>query len=62
MYDDKLKPHADPEMREFEEALLRSIDQAARGEGRITAPEPMAARKPSAPLLLANGRLPAHAH
>lgn len=32
MYDDKLKPHPDPEMREFEEALLRSIGEAKRGE------------------------------
>lgn len=32
MYDDELKPHADPEMREFEEALMRSIGQAKRGE------------------------------
>ena len=32
MYDDKLKPHADPEMREFEEALMRSIGDAKRGE------------------------------
>ena len=32
MYDDKLKPHADPEMREFEEALMRSIGDAQRGQ------------------------------
>ena len=32
MYDDKLKPHPDPEMREFEEALMRSIGEAKRGE------------------------------
>lgn len=32
MYDENLKPHTDPEIREFEEALLRSIGQAKRGE------------------------------
>jgi uncharacterized protein (DUF4415 family) len=45
----KLKPHADPEMRAFEEALLRSIDQglqeAQRGEGRVHTPEQIMARR-----------------
>lgn len=29
---EKLKPHPDPEMREFEEALMRSVGEATRGE------------------------------
>jgi uncharacterized protein (DUF4415 family) len=33
----------DPEMAEFEEALLRSVEQAVRGEGRVTTPEQIAA-------------------
>ena len=41
----KMKAAVDPEMAEFEAALLRSIDQVARGERRTTTPEPMAARK-----------------
>ncbi len=32
MYDEKFQPHPDPEMREFEEALLRSIDEANAGK------------------------------
>ena len=32
MYDDTLKPHEDLEIRAFEEALFRSVDQASRGE------------------------------
>jgi len=32
MYDKTLKPHPDPEMREFEEALMRSLEQAKRRE------------------------------
>lgn len=35
----------DPEIVEFEEALLRSLDQAARGEGRVTTPQQIAARR-----------------
>ena len=27
MYDEKFKPNPDPELRAFEEALLRSLDQ-----------------------------------
>ena len=42
MYDKKLTPHPDPEMRAFEEALLRSADQATRGEGRAHTPEMIA--------------------
>jgi uncharacterized protein (DUF4415 family) len=46
---DTFKPNADPEMREFEEALLRSIEQglqeAQRGEGRIHTPEQIMARR-----------------
>ncbi len=32
MYDETLKPHEDPEIREFEEALMRSIGEAKRGD------------------------------
>jgi uncharacterized protein (DUF4415 family) len=32
MVDKDIPPHPDPEIRAFEEALLRSIDQAKRGE------------------------------
>jgi uncharacterized protein (DUF4415 family) len=35
----------DPEMVQFEDALLRSVEQAARGEGRVTTPEQIAARR-----------------
>ncbi|MBK6998696.1 MAG: BrnA antitoxin family protein [Rhodoferax sp.] len=46
MYDEKFQPHPDPEIREFEEALLRSIDQAKRGEfGRVHTPEMIAGYK-----------------
>lgn len=46
MYDDQLKPHPDPEMREFEEALMRSLGQAQRGEyAHIHTPEDIAARR-----------------
>ena len=41
----KIKPAVDPEMAEFEAALLRSIDQTARGEGRVTTPEQMMVRR-----------------
>jgi uncharacterized protein (DUF4415 family) len=33
------KRATDPEMAEFEDALLRSVEQAKRGEGRVTTPE-----------------------
>ncbi len=45
MYDNKLKPNPDPEMREFEEALLRSVEEGLRGEGRINTPEQIVARR-----------------
>ena len=38
------KGAADPEMAEFEAALLLSADQGLRGEGRVTTPEQIAAR------------------
>jgi uncharacterized protein (DUF4415 family) len=45
----KLNPNADPEMHEFEEALLRSIEQglqeAHRGEVRVHTPEQIMARR-----------------
>ncbi len=40
----------DPEMAEFEAALLRSIDQVQRGEGRVTTPEQIRARRAGRPL------------
>jgi uncharacterized protein (DUF4415 family) len=46
MYDDKLKPHEDLEIRAFEESLFRSVDQAARGEFAAThTPEQIIARR-----------------
>lgn len=39
------KRTSDPEMAEFEEALLRSVEQAVRGEGRVTTPEQIAGRR-----------------
>lgn len=45
MFNKKLNPNADPEMREFEEALLRSIDEGLRGEGRVNTPEQIMARR-----------------
>jgi uncharacterized protein (DUF4415 family) len=45
----KIKPTVDPEMAEFEAALLRSIDQTARGEGRVTTPEQIMARRVGRP-------------
>ena len=51
MYDDKLKPHADPEMRKFEEALMRSVTQAMSGEhARVTTPEQIVARRKGRPV------------
>lgn len=50
-FNEKLKSNADPEMREFEEALLRSIERALQqaqcGEGRIHTPEQIMARRAS---------------
>ena len=45
----KVKPVVDPEMAEFEAALLRSIDQIARGEGRVTTQEQIIARRAGRP-------------
>lgn len=46
MYDKNLKPNPDPETRAFEEALLRSLDQAKRGEfARVHTPEMIAGYK-----------------
>ena len=45
----KTKAAIDPEMAEFEAALLRSIDQTARGEGRINTPEQIQARRVGRP-------------
>jgi len=45
----KAKHDIDPEVAEFEAALLRSIDQTARGEGRVTTPEQIAARRVGRP-------------
>lgn len=42
----KFKPNADPEMREFEEALLRSIEEGLAGVGRVNTPEQIVARRP----------------
>ncbi len=41
----------DPEVREFEAALLRSVGQAVRGEyAAVHTPEQIAARKPGRPV------------
>jgi len=40
----------DPEMAEFEAALLRSLDQATKGEGRVTTPTQIAARRAGRPV------------
>ncbi|HQC87266.1 MAG TPA: BrnA antitoxin family protein [Rhodoferax sp.] len=45
----KIKPSADPEMADFEAALLRSMDQVARGEGRVTTPAQIVARRVGRP-------------
>jgi uncharacterized protein (DUF4415 family) len=46
MYDDKLKPHADPEIRAFEESLFRSVEQAARGDfAAVHTPEQILKRR-----------------
>ncbi len=45
MYDNKLKPHPDAEVQAFEEALLRSVEQAQRGEyARVHTPDQITAR------------------
>jgi uncharacterized protein (DUF4415 family) len=45
----KVKSVVDPEMAEFEAALLRSIDQTERGEGRVTTSEQIVARRAGRP-------------
>lgn len=45
----KTKSAVDPEVAEFEAALLRSIDQTARGQGRVTTPEQITARRAGRP-------------
>lgn len=46
----KVNSGVDREMAEFEAALLRSMDQAARGEGRVTTPEQVATRRVGRPV------------
>jgi len=46
----KTKAAIDPETAEFEAALLRSIDQTARGEGRVNTPEQIHARRVGRPV------------
>ena len=41
---------ADSEMAEFEAALLRSLDQAAKGEGRVTTSTQIAVRRAGRPV------------
>ena len=41
----KFNPNADPEIREFEEALLRSIEEGLAGVGRVNTPEQIMARR-----------------
>ncbi len=36
-----MPPIKDPDVQAFEAALLRSVDQAVAGEGRVTSPEPI---------------------
>ena len=45
----KNKGHTDKELAEFESALLRSIDQTSRGEGRVSTPEQILARRVGRP-------------
>ena len=45
----KIKPVVDPEMAEFEAALLRSIDQTARGAERMTMQAQIMARRAGRP-------------
>lgn len=46
----KTRTAIDPEIAEFEAALLRSIDQTARGEGRVNTPEQIQARRVGRPV------------
>ena len=45
MSNKKFTPNADPEMREFEDALLRSIEEGLAGVGRVHTPEQIMARR-----------------
>ena len=46
-----LKAHPDPEIEEFEQALLRSVEQAKRGEfARISTPAEILKRKRGRPI------------
>ena len=45
----KTKRHSNKELSEFESALLLSIDQTSRGEGRISTPEQILARSAGRP-------------
>ncbi|GHT84570.1 hypothetical protein AGMMS49960_13500 [Betaproteobacteria bacterium] len=46
-----LLPHPDPEVDAFEQALLRSLEQARSGEaGRVSTPADIAARKRGRPV------------
>lgn len=46
----QIKPAVDTEMAEFEAALLRAIDQTGRGEGRVTSPAQIMARRVGRPV------------
>jgi uncharacterized protein (DUF4415 family) len=46
----KTKAAMDPEMAEFEAALLRSIDQTASGEGRVNTPAQIQVRRVGRPV------------
>ena len=46
----KIRPAIDPEMVEFEAAVLRSIDQTTRGEGRVTTPQQIMVRRAGRPV------------
>ncbi|MDR0274586.1 MAG: BrnA antitoxin family protein [Burkholderiaceae bacterium] len=46
-----LTPHPDPEMNQFEQDLLLSIQQAKRGEGRVTSGAEIARRMAGRPPL-----------
>lgn len=43
------KSAVDPEIAAFEAALLRAIDQTSRGEGRVTVPAQIMARRAGRP-------------
>lgn len=45
-----MKVKADTELSEFERDLLESIAQAKRGEGRVTTPEQIMARRQGRPV------------